>query len=130
LVWQCINVLKLFVAHPRWLKITLDAFQMEGWYIFGQSIIKISIIFTLTIFDLANGKGKEIKNLIYNWLVFVKYIPWRIWPCFIQIFYMFYGILKAMIDWRNIRTIPFYQFLHFYKALDIQWVPLAIGESF
>jgi hypothetical protein len=32
-------------------------------------LIKISIIFTLIIFDLVNGKGKDIKNLIYNWLV-------------------------------------------------------------
>jgi hypothetical protein len=52
------------------LKITLDAFQREGQYVFGQSIIYQDIQhLQQQLFNLVNGKGEDIKNEIYNWLL-------------------------------------------------------------
>ncbi len=39
---------------------------------------------------------------------------------------MVYGILKPLID--EHKDNAFYQFLHCCAVLDIQWVPLDIGE--
>jgi len=56
--------------HLSWLKITLDAFQREGWYVFGQSITNQDIHhLQWHIFYLTNGKGEDINNEIYSWLL-------------------------------------------------------------
>jgi hypothetical protein len=56
--------------HLGWLKITLDAFQKECQYVFGESIIGQNIHhLQLQLSYLMNGKGEDIRNEIYNWLL-------------------------------------------------------------
>jgi hypothetical protein len=66
-VLMYLNFLSL---HLRWLKITLDVFQREGQYVFGQSITDQDIYhLKWQLFDLVNGNGEDINNEIYNWLL-------------------------------------------------------------
>jgi TM2 domain-containing membrane protein YozV len=56
----------------------------------------------------VNGKGKDIKNEIYNWLIiFVKCCALEDVALFYPSLFYVYGKLKAMINGRNIRTMPF-----------------------
>jgi hypothetical protein len=45
---------------------------------------------------------------------------------------LFYDLwqTQAIDRWEERKDNAFYQFLHHCEVLDIQWVPLAIGESF
>jgi TM2 domain-containing membrane protein YozV len=56
----------------------------------------------------VNGKGKDIKNEIYNWLIiFVKCCALEDVALFYPSLFYVYGKFKAMINGRNIRTMPF-----------------------
>ncbi len=77
-----------------------------------------------------NGKREDIKNEIYNWLLACQVRALEVVALFDSRF--FYGLwyTQANDRWEECKDNAFYQFLHRCEVLNIQWVPLVIGEFF
>jgi len=59
----------LFVPHLGWWKIILDIFKRNIDFFWQFITDQNSSLTSIIIFDFMNGKGKDIKNEIYNYLI-------------------------------------------------------------
>jgi hypothetical protein len=102
------------------LKITLDVFQREGRYVFGQSITDQNIQhLQRQLFDFVNGKGEDIKNEIYSRLLTCQVCALEDVVLFnLDLFYNLWQI-QANDRWDECKDTAFYQFLHHHETLDI-----------
>ncbi len=102
------------------MKITLDAFQKDGQYVFGRSITDQDIQqLQQQLFNLVNGKREDIKNEIYNWLLTCQMRVLEDVVLFdLNLFYSLWQT-QASDKWEECKDNAFYQFLHHHEALDI-----------
>jgi len=59
----------LFVPHLGWWKIILDILKRNIDFFWQFITDQNSSLTSIIIFDFMNGKGKDIKNEIYNYLI-------------------------------------------------------------
>jgi hypothetical protein len=75
-------------------------------------------------------KGEDIKNEIYNWLVVCQVCALEDAAFFDLNSFCVLWQIKGNDRWEECKYNAFYQLLHCYEVLDIQRIPLTIGESF